>query len=326
MNTGKQAGRSRREMRKSRKLAIARQQAWDEIREQQEVDRATAQHGASVPVAGAHRPPLIASTPAAGVHSAGVEHPPQHVAGGTPGTPARKGLGTVLSALHPVMGAFAFVLVLVAGTPLVDGTWSLPWFLGAGIAALVLLALYPRATRGTGTGSQVTGLVLGLIVLVAGIAGIVGQNVVEGRAQLRGSEIDVAVEEHRELVRTLEVLRENQGLLSLPPEQAIPLGAVYAEARQQAIAIGERWNPATKATPPLPELADAYELVNIAAAQQAAALDGFVANLANPEPAVEAAYVERGLVVDALLRNDIPRTLERVERAIRDSVTREEPR
>lgn len=314
-------------MRKARKLAAARQQAWDEIRASQELDRESVQHGtARATVPGTRRPPLITGTVGDGAT------PDAHVravVGTEPSTQfetenrgARRGVPTTFSVLHPIAGAFALVLLLVAGTPLVDGTWSLPWLIGSIVGALVLLVLYPRATRGAGTGAQITGLGLGLLVVIAGIAGIAVQNVVDGRAQLRGSEIDRAVEEHRELVLTLEVLTENQGLLTLPPEQAIPLGSVYAEARQQAITIGERWNPATKPTPPLPELAPAYELVNMAAAQQAAALDGFVANLENPEPAVEAEYIERGLAIDALLQREIPRALDTVDRAVRDAVTK----
>lgn len=311
-------------MRKARKLAAARQQAWDEIRARQEIDRGAAQPGdAGLPIPGVRRPPLITGTAGDGAI------PEAHVRGTEPTTQfetenrgARRGVPTAFSVLHPLAVAFALVLLLVAGTPLVDGAWSLPWLAGSSIGALVLLVLYPRATRGAGTGAQIAGLGLGLLLLVAGIAGIIGQNVVEGRVQLRGSNIDLAVEEHRELVLALEVLTENQGLLTLPPEQAIPLGAVYAKARQQAIAIGERWNPATKPTPPLPELGEAYKLVNIAAAQQAAALDGFVANLENPEPAVEAEYVERGLAVDALLQREIPRLLDTVDRAVRDAVTK----
>jgi hypothetical protein len=310
-------------MRKTKKLARARQQAWDEIRKEQVVDHGALYPAASnMPVAGAHRPPLIAGSGNSlaptlrtdATEGFTTEHFDTHV------ERRRSGARTMLAVFHPVAGAFALVLLLVAGSPLVAGTWSTPWIAGASIAVMTLVLLYPRASRGAGANAQVMGLGLGLVVLVAGIAGIIGQNVVEGRAQLRGSDVDRGVEEHRELVTTLAVLSENQRLLTLPPEQAIPLGSVYANARQQAITIGERWNPATKPNPPLPELAKAYELVNIAAAQQAAALDGFVANLENPEPALEAEYIERGLAVDALLRNEIPVALEAIEEAVRVAV------
>jgi len=313
-------------MRKAKKLASARQQAWDEIRAQQEIDRVGTHPRTATPLPGARRPPLITAQNGIDAHGDAPRLPADEVTGKQSESArdsaarTRSGLYTIVSLVHPAVVAFTFVLLLVAGTPLVDGTWSLPWFAGSTVGTLVLLALHPRATRGAGTGPQVTGLALGVVVLLAGVAGIVGQNVVEGRAQLRGSDVDRAVEEYHELRHTLEILTENQGLLTLPPEQAIPLGAVYAEAKQQAIAIGQLWNPATKPVPPLPPLADAYELVNIAAAQQAAALEGFVANLENPEPAREAAYIERGIAVDALLQNGIPRALDAVDAAIRAAV------
>lgn len=319
MSTVNPLSRRGRAMRKTKKLARVRQQAWDEIRNEQVVDSGARYPAASdTPVAGAHRPPLSAASgnslaptlrTDAG-ESFNEEHFDTHV------ERRRSGTRVLLAVLHPVAFAFAFVLLLVAGSPLIAGAWSIPWIAGASITVVSLLLLYPRASRGAGSKIQVMGLGLGLVVLVAGIAGIVGQNVVEGRAQLRGSNVDRGVEEHRELVTTLAVLSENQRLLTLPPEQAIPLGSIYAKARQQAITIGERWNPATKPNPPLPELAKAYELVNIAAAQQAAALDGFVANLENPEPALEAEYIQRGLAVDALLRNEIPVALDAVNKAV----------
>lgn len=319
MSTGNPPGRSRRELRKAKKLALARQQAWEEIRARQEVDRAPGNHGAQRPHAGSHRPPLVGPTvPGAPP----VELLDTHAAVSQVAA-RRRGTRTAIALLGPCVSAFVLVLLLVAGTPLVDDTWSLPWLAGTAVAGIATILLQRGAAREVGRAPRATGLVVGGIVLLAGIAGIIGQNVVEGRAQLRGSDVDRAVEEHRELERTLVILTENQGLLTLPPEQAIPLGSVYAAARQQAIAIGERWNPATRPVPPLPELATVYELVNIAAAQQAAAFDGFVANLENPEPAVEAGYVERALAVDALLRDDIPAALEAVDRAIRRSVTSE---
>jgi hypothetical protein len=333
-------------MRKARKLAEQRQRAWDEIRSQQEIDRGNgAPHSQTghTGTTGQGRPPLIHApvghtplvhtpVPTAtgvaypdqlGAHQAGAQPAPMHAADPAP-VHRRSVAPALLAVLEPVTLSFALVLLLVAGSPLVTGSWNIAWLAGSSGAAIALLLLYPGAIRGAGRGARTAGLVLAGLVTVSAVAGIVGQNVVEGRAQVRGSATDRAVEEQRELAAAVDVLSENQGLLNLPPQQAIPLGAVYAEARQQAILIGERWNPATNGTPPLPELAEAYALVNLAAAQQAAAIDGFVANLENPEPALEAEYVERGIAVDAILTRDLPPVLEAVERAIRNSVTGED--
>ena len=323
-------------MRKARKLAEQRQRAWDEIRSQQEIDRGDgAPHSRTghTGTTGQGRPPLIhAPVPLAtgivypdqlGAHQAGAQPATMHAADPAPAH-RRSVVPALLAVLEPVTLSFTLVLLLVAGSPLVTGSWNIAWLAGSSVATIALLLLYPGASRGAGRGARTAGLVLAGLVTVSAVAGIVGQNVVEGRAQVRGSAIDRAVEEQRELAAAVDVLSENQGLLNLPPEQAIPLGAVYAEARQQAILIGERWNPATNGTPPLPELAEAYALVNLAAAQQAAAIDGFVANLENPEPALEAEYVERGIAVDAILTRDLPPVLEAVERGIRNSVTGED--
>jgi hypothetical protein len=340
VNTGNQSGKSRRELRKARKLAEQRQRAWDAIRASQEIDHAhgnTVQRTGHVATPGPVRPPLLStptgSAPVATAAEVAHQNPSDlHQADTQPtkfldrdtGATARGSLlAALLAVLEPVTLAFTLVLLLVAGTPLVTGSWNIAWLAGSGIATVAFLLLYPRASRGAGRATRSVGLILAALVGVAGLVGIVGQNVVEGRAQIRGSATDRAVEEHRELTAAAEVLSENQGLLSLPPEQAIPLGTVYAEARRQAILIGERWNPATNGTPPVPELAEAYALLNLAAAQQTAAIDGFVANLENPEPALETEYVERGIAVREILENDLPPVLAKIERVIRNSVTDE---
>lgn len=338
MNTGNRSGKSRRGLRKARKLAEQRQRAWNEIRSQQEIDRGNGAPHSQTGRTGTTRrgrPPLIHApvdnapeSIATGVaypdqldaRQAGAQTAPVHAAD-TATAHRRSVVPSLLAVLEPVILSCALVLLLVAGSPLVTGSWNSAWLAGSSVTTIALLLLYPRASRGAGRGARTAGLVLAGLVTVSAVAGIVRQNVVEGRAQVRGSVTDRAVEEHRELTAAVDVLSENQGLLNLPPEQAIPLGAVYARARQQAILIGERWNPATNGTPPLPELAEAYALVNLAAAQQAAALDGFIANLENPEPALEAAYVERGIAVNAILTRDLPPVLVAIERAIRSSVT-----
>ena len=332
MSTGGQRGPNRRERRRARKLAAERQRAWEEIRLQQEVDGPR-----TPPTASGARPPMFTPQPITPQVQSPQYHEPQYLearagssnavhdgaAEDSSGTTSHTAVAAALSVLHPAAIALASVFAVIAGSPLVDGSWHVIWFTGAVASLLGLLVTYPRTWRSGPRRARSAGMGVAVLLAVAAVAGGLAQNVVEGRAQLRGSSIDRAVDEHRELVRAAEILGENQRLLTLPPEQAIPLGAVYAEARMQAIAIGERWNPATRGAPPVAELGDTYVLINLAAAQQAAALQVFVANLENPEPALEAELVERGSAVAVLLAEDVPRSLEQVDRAIRKNVTGE---
>ena len=332
MSTGKSRGPGRRQLRKARKLARERQQAWDEIRANQELDRRshptppTRQRPALTPD-GPHHPvttgsPVVApdATPAMTPVMAPVMRDLPGRATNRPVAERGGRLANLLGVVHPVVLAVVVLLTAVAGTPLITGTWRAPWAAAGVVTGVVLLGAYPRTWRRARSRERATGAGLALLLVAAAIVGAIDQNVVDGRAQLRGSDIDRAVEQHRGLVAAAKIMRESQGLLTLPPEQAIPLGGVYAEARLQAIAIGERWNPATMDRAPLPELVDAYVLVNRAAAQQAAALGAFTANLENPDAALAAEYVQRGLAVDDLLAREVPAALERVESAIRNAV------
>lgn len=344
-NGGDRTGGSRRrDVRRARKLARERQRAWDAIRAQQELD--------SPPVAGVQHtgpsrygavaPEAVVTPPDTGLHAAADTYPQVTPGAAAPATrrPAlfdtggdgrttaadsngrgtRRGPGDqAVAVLHPCAAALLVVVAVVGGTPVVTGEWDPRWLAGAGILALLLLFLYPRTWRQRRGIARLVGSGLGLLLVLGAGVGVVRQNVVEGRAQLRGSALDLAVDEHEELTRAVRVLAENQRLLSLPPEQAIPLGEVYAAARGQAIAIGERWNPATAPTPPVAELGEVYTLVNLAAAQQTAALDVFVANLENPEPALADEIVERGNVVASLVTTEIPAALKAADTAIREA-------
>lgn len=315
----------RRELRRTRKLAEERQRAWDEIRAMQEPDRARA----AAPTA--HVAPM-----GGGVQSRPALFPAQTTSQTTvrmvaaqaarPDGGSRSYLRAVIGVLQPLLGATFLAVAVVGGTPLVSGTWNLVWGAAFLISAVVLLATCPRTWRKTTRGIRVAGIGAALLVAVGAATGMVAQNVVEGRAQLRGSAVDIAVEERDELERSLRVLVENHGLLALPPEQAIPLRdrLVYQRAIEQSRAIADRWNPATAGDPVLPILGDAYVLLNRAATGQTEALTGFVENLGNPEPAKARVVVERANVVAATLTTDIPATLSALEQAIGERAREEQ--
>lgn len=331
MTSDARSGRARRrELRRARKLAAERQRAWDEIRAAQQPDRTRAgDHRAAAPVThvapvdGVARPrPALfpaQTTAQATTRTAGEQ-------ADRPDGGSRSRLRAVAGVLQPLLGAIFLTVAVVGGTPLVSGTWNLAWGATSLTIAAVLLATCPRTWRQTARGIRVAGSGAALLVAVGAATGMVAQNVVEGRAQLRGSVVDVAVEERDELERSLSVLVENHGLLALPPEQAIPLRdrLVYQRAIEQSRAIADRWNPATAGDPVLPVLGDAYVLLNRAATGQTEALTGFVENLGNPEPAKARAVVERANAVAATLTTDVPATLSALEQAIRDRAREEQ--
>jgi len=238
----------------------------------------------------------------------------------------RSRLRAVVGVLQPLLGATLLTVAVVGGTPLVSGTWNPAWGAASLVLSSALLVTYPRTWKKTTRGIRAVGIGVALLVAAGAATGMVAQNVVEGRAQLRGSVVDVAVEERDDLERSLSVLVENHGLLTLPSEQAIPLRdrLVYQRAIEQSRAIADRWNPATAGDPVLPVLGDAYVLLNRAATGQTEALTGFVENLGDPEPAKARAVVERTNAVAAMLTTDIPATLSTLDRSIRDRAREEQ--
>jgi len=313
------------ERRRIAHIAAKRRAAWEEIRAMQQAD---------VPV----NPTTPAPTHTAGPGSyAGGPAPETRWTTGAPyegfatatpqplpaGQEARAAAPTgavadwFLLLAHPMLAATALVLAVVGGTPLVDGRWQPVWLVGPLAVAAVLAGLYPRTWRNRNRGAaRVTGVALSALLLVGAGVGALTQNVVEGRAQLRGSTLDRAVEMLREMERSRDVLADNQRLLGLPAEQAIPLVATYRAAAGQAIAIGQRWNPATAGVPPLEVFGEALVLLNLAGTQQAAALEAFLANLENPEPAIEAEALARAAEVGRILEELLPGVLTEVRTAI----------
>jgi hypothetical protein len=327
MNNGARNGWvRRRELRRTRRLAEQRQRAWDEIRAQQVSPRReevpeNASAGATYsPLGHAFEAVDRNTAQATGVRPALFPAGPPPAQNGARATTLR----SIAGILQPAVGVTLLTIAVVGGTPLVSGVWNLPWGIATGVAAIGLLATWPRTWRKAPTFVKLSSVLVTVVVTVSSVTGTLVQNVVEGRAQLRGSTIDMAVEEHHELERSLRILTENQGLLVLPPEQAIPLLERYLLAIRQAEDLAARWNPATAGEPPLPVIGEAYALLNRAAAEQKDALKLFVENLENPEPAKASELVERANVVAGLLGTTIPAALDDIENETRRRVHEED--
>jgi hypothetical protein len=88
----------------------------------------------------------------------------------------------------------------------------------------------------------------------------------------------------------------------------------------QAERIGQIWNPATAGDLVLPEMLEAHNQLNIAAARQQEALELRAATLANPEPGIAARADAAGREANAIIVNALPNTLSTCTRLLTEMV------
>lgn len=209
------------------------------------------------------------------------------------------------------------VLLLPVGSPVVSGRWS-PWWVALGSAVLVTAGVRYRATWSSVGRSTLRwgGVVLGLLLIAATAVGLLSQRVIDGRAQVRGSALDRAIVQLSEARAVTAILADNQGLMNLPAEQAVPLGATFQAAIDQDVRIGQLWNPATTDVAPVDELTEVVRLVNLAALTQAAALEAQYGNLVNPEPAIAAAALDNAARSGEIISMTLPAALAAAQQAI----------
>ena len=307
-----------REQRRVARLASARQASWETIRHAQ---------GASAPASDAatarYVTPVGAAHEAEYVHADGFD--PTVTARPLPDLvqPDRRRSGKRKSGrlglfLYPVMFVLGIVLLFPVGSPLVSGQWSLPWVVFGVLLLTVVGVRYPSSWHAAQNRNyRNASAILAVVLLAATLVGLATQRVIEGQAQLRGSALDRAVGELSQARRSLAVLADNQGLMNLPPEQALPLSATFQAAVDQNVRVGKLWNPATAGEPPINELAEVTRLLNLAALTQAGALEAQYANLVAPEPGLAAQAIERAMLSAAIIETQLPAALDAAERAIK---------
>jgi hypothetical protein len=219
--------------------------------------------------------------------------------------------------LYPIGAGIGVVLILPVGSPVISGRWSPGWLVMGCALLLVAVFRYRNAWRGdTRESLRWVGALMGALLVAATMVGLSTQHVVEGRAQVRGSSVDRAIVQLAQARTIMNVLADNQGLLNLPAEQAVPLGATFQAAINQDIRIGQVWNPATTDVAPLPELAEVVRLLNLASLIQVAALEAQYGNLANPEPALAAEASAKTAQSSVLITVTLPEALDAAQRAI----------
>lgn len=306
-----------REQRRIARLASARQASWETIRHAQGTASPAPDGGTTRYAAPAGTTHVEEYAHAAGFDPTANARPLPDLI-----QPARRRLskrepGRLGLFLYPVMFVLGVVLLLPVGSPLISGQWSLLWVV-VGTLLLVLVGVrYPSSWRDAQNRKyRSAGAILAGVLLAATLVGLSTQRVVEGQAQLRGSALDRAVDQLSQARRSLAVLVDNQGLMNLPPEQALPLSATFQAAVDQNVRIGNLWNPATAGAPPITELAEVTRLINLAALTQAGALEAQYANLAAPEPGLAAQALERAALSATIIETQLPAALDAVERAI----------
>lgn len=243
--------------RKAKKQADARLQQWSTLRAPQAAD---------APVQPT-LPPLVSSPPAA------LE-------------PAQASLGVLIAAtVLPVLTVLLLVATLSAGLPLLGG--ELHWQvlvaggLVTGVCAYLTWMVASRPDRPRRALPIASGVAL--LLLVAFGAGLASQVVVEGKAQLTGSQGDRTYRIGQDALAVAAVLSENQKLLRLPSEQAKSLLQTFDDAIAQDTEIASLWNPATAQNLPTPAMADVYRVLNAAATRQSEALAAQKQNLLSPD-------------------------------------------
>lgn len=292
-----------RTQRKSAQLARQRQQEWEAIRAAQ--GTTTGQHQ-----------PLHNSR-----YAPQGKLPPQAVTAPTPGPGLITGSGDrrLGLLLWPVAVAISFVLAVPVGSPLVSGRWA-PLWVGLGLVLGAFSALGYRAAwrreSARWNRSTIGGLTLLVVVVASVLTGLATQRVYDGRAQLRGSYVDRSLGQLELAEQALSVLLDNQGLLNLPSEQALPLENIFAAAVEQDLYLSQLWNPATLGEASSSELLTVATLLNQAAGKQAEALGQRYNSLTNPEPNLVASAVATGQAAQQMLEIDVPQALDSFRRSI----------
>jgi len=187
----------------------------------------------------------------------------------------------------PVFASCSLLIAALFTLPLFGNPWR---WQGLLILPLAILALLFAITSGrTGAGpswARAVGWALAGLILASFTAGAITQIVVDGRPALSGTTLEVTYRQTSEIQDWAEVLRQQETLLELPPEQVRTLGPEFQKASDQALDIATKANPALEQSLPVPALYEAYQRVTRAGAVQSEGLDALRAYARTPEPSL----------------------------------------
>lgn len=214
------------------------------------------------------------SGPTASSHVNEQAHPPKA---------RRSGAAGVLA--WPVVAAVSLVVAGLFTLPLFGNAWHWQGLLVLPLTLLALLYAFTAWRSGTGpTWARVSGWAIASLILASFAAGAVTQIVVDGQPALAGTTLEVTYRQTGDIQQWTEVLRAQESLLELPPEQVRTLGPEYEKASAQALDIATQANPALEQSLPVPALYEAYQRVTRAGAVQSEGLDALRAYAKTPEP------------------------------------------
>lgn len=216
----------------------------------------------------------------------------------------------------PVAAALSAVVCTLFTAPLLGNPWRWAGLLWAplGVLALLYTAAAWHAQR-TPRWPRIVGSSIAAFLLLAFGAGIATQVVVDGRPALTGTTLEVTYRLTGEIEAGQQVLTEQQGLLSLPPEQVRTLTPEFTKASELALTIAEEANPALETALPVPSLYDAYRRVTRAGALQSEGLDALAAYAKTPEPTLLAQVTRARTELNVLLGSGPGSITEAVEQA-----------
>ena len=180
--------------------------------------------------------------------------------------------------IFSLLGVLLVVWGVLITTPLISGEWDIN---GVGLILISFLFFYLSSLviRSAGGFSKTLSLLMCGLVIIFAPVGVFSQVVVDGQAQLIGSQLDRAQRINDDILNDMYILENNQKLLELPLEQARGLAPSYQEAISTGLSIAAKWNPATASNLPSPGYLPVFRKVNTAADLQASALGLYIANM-----------------------------------------------
>ena len=297
------------ERRRRERAAAQRREAWERLRGETAGQAATAQQ--PYPTQQPH-PSMQHGQQAVGPFTHGSPDTTYAPMGSAArGTRTSTTPGRFRGIAKPLLLAATATITATGATPLVSGNWNVAGLL-IGLLLTGAFLLLPNGDRRWGR----AGYAIGVLTLVAGLLGASQQNVINGDAQLRGSKLDRAVRTFEEIDRSVKILRENQRLLDLLPEQSIGLMGTFVAAADQAVLIAERWNPATNTDTATEGLVALMIEVNATAARQGLAFRSHIANLENSEPGLAEQAARLKSETETMLNGPVVEALAQARREI----------
>lgn len=221
--------------------------------------------------------------------------------------------------LSPLLLSFAAVYMLIAGSPVVSGKWSLVHLTigllaGGGICGAGFRFYY----RAGYTSYHYGAMGAGILLLAASVVGVTVQDTIGTRVVLNNSELS----EHKQTLdaaqRDLDILKGNQTLVRLTRGEINALGgydrirSLYIAAEIQSQELSDRWNVNQGVSVTAGVDALLYTYLRDAGLKQAATLQKYFTNYDTPEPALEESMVQPVADLEVLLgdgENSIQRLL-----------------